>query len=456
MRTEIYDERLWGVVDIEATSQLSHQEIQKLKEEWADIAVNGWGKFFAAQTIHTPFGELYVFWGNEGPGYFIQMERDIKERRSNHPVVKLEIQADEHRGRLNYTGATLELPASDDFIKDALQRAHVKKGGGYQLNKEVNRLAYQISRMDEERLETFEGAIILRAEEDCDTPITLKELINIAYNLDCFEFRPGVLNDTELGKICIENGMVELLNRLPDDVIELLDLEKVGEELRRSDQGTFTSKGYVFKNKENFQMIYDGGQLPEIYDVPTGTISLRVIVAKFPHEYGVWIDLPTTKRALEWALNELAEASFKSCLIVESTGAALPFPLTGVEDIEDLNTLTKLIDAFPDSRTLAKYKAALELEHCDDLALALDIAANLDSYNFDQEIFSPARYAEYLLEEAGFDTEDPAFKWFDFEGFGERKLKEISYIPTAYGLISRNEIPFRQEYTRPQNGMKLQ
>lgn len=159
---------------------------------------------------------------------------------------------------------------------------------------------------------------------------------------------------------------------------------------------------------------------------------------------------------MKQALTTLKERSFDYCLVAENKGSAVPFSLIGDEEIGKVNLLAERVQAFPDSRTLAKYKAAMELERCDDLDLALDIAANLDSYNFDQKIFSPARYAEYLLEEAGFDTEDPAFKWFDFEGFGERKLKEISYIPTAYGLISRNEIPFRQDYTRPQQGMKLQ
>lgn len=125
-------------------------------------------------------------------------------------------------------------------------------------------------------------------------------------------------------------------------------------------------------------------------------------------------------------------------------------------DLEKLNLLAERVQEFSDNRMLAKYKAALELELCNDLNLALDIAANLDCYSFDQEMFSAARYAEYLLEEAGFDTEDPAFRRFDFEGYGERKLKEIGFASTAYGVVARNEVPFRQEYSAAQQGMKMQ
>lgn len=387
------------------------------------------------------------------------------------------ITADRLKKKRGYSSARLTLPAGRETIRDAMQRAHVQEDESYQVEyaggwpgflvrilekqtkcrlDEINLLAYQLSRMDQEQTDTLEGAITLRIEEDVGSPVTMKEVINFTYNLDCYDFHPGVIDDEDLGEICIDGGMLELFTKLPDDVMELLDPQKVGAELRRSDQGTYTSKGYVFRCKGNFQEIYDGSQCPEIPDIRTGLISVRLVSLAQQDEQGIWLDLPADEQAMKRVLDTLKERSFDYCLITENKGPAVPFSLIGDEEIGKLNLLAERVQAFPDSRTLAKYKAAMELEHCDDLDLALDIAANLDSYNFDQEIFSPARYAEYLLEEAGFDTEDSAFKWFDFEGFGERKLKEISYIPTAYGLITRNEIPFRQEYTRPQNGMKMQ
>lgn len=389
------------------------------------------------------------------------------------------ITADSLKKKRGYAGARLTLPAGRETIRDAMQRAHVQENESYQVEytsgwpgfltnilemdtgtehglEEINLLAYQLSRMNSEQMDTFEGAVALRAEEKGSGPFTLKELINFTYNLNCYEFYPGVTNDIALGIVCIEGEMMEFLEHLPEENFKFLDPQKVGKEFRRGDQGTFTQKGYVCKNGKPFQEMYDGNQYPEIPDMRKGLISVRLVSLAHQDEQGVWLDLPADEQAMRQVLTALKERSFDYCLIAENKGSAVPFSLIGDEEIGKLNLLAERVQAFPDSRTLAKYKAAMELEHCDDLDLALDIAANLDSYNFDQKIFSPARHAEYLLEEAGFDTEDPAFKRFDFEGFGERKLKEISYIPTAYGLISRNEIPFRQEYTRPQQGMKLQ
>ena len=102
-------------------------------------------------------------------------------------------------------------------------------------------------------METYEAAIQMRQEEKIDVPPTIKELINLCYNLDCYEFRPGIRNDRELGEVCLDGGISDWIDRLSDDVVELLDPEKVGMEQRREEQGVFTSKGYAFPNARSRQ-----------------------------------------------------------------------------------------------------------------------------------------------------------------------------------------------------------
>ena len=141
----------------------------------------------------------------------------------------------------------------------------------------------------------------------------------------------------------------------------------------------------------------------------------------------------------------------------ESIVPALKFQLAGDEDIRQLNTLAERITAFSDSRTLAKYKAVLMVEDCCDLDMVLDIANNLDCYDFDPQIMSPDYYAEYILKEAGFDPDDPAFLGFDFHDYGECQLQGSGYTATAYGTVSRNDREFIHEYTKsPEQGMTMQ
>lgn len=378
----------------------------------------------------------------------------------------------EQRG---YRGATLFLPATQAAIADAAYRARMEEGekvlvecygewpkcvqdsledmGGGRIE-EINLLAHQISQMDEFQKEAYEGAVTLWEEGHKDEQITLKELINLAYNLDCYEYRPGVVDDLTLGNIALENELLDTVSNLPEAVLDLLDPKKVGQEMRYRDGGIFTHSGYVFSNHIPHQEFYDGMHLPELFDMPKGILAVQIVSIDRFDEKGVWLEFPVSEQEKLDVLKRLQEPSFDSCVIKESIGTALNGPLAGDEDIDKLNTLVRKILKFPDQKAFAKYKAALELELCRELDKALDIEENLECYNYDPRISSPIDYAEALLKAAGIDPDDPAFSAFDFQGYGERQMRRSGYVQTEYGLISRNETPFVAQYKQT-NQMKM-
>lgn len=372
-----------------------------------------------------------------------------------------------------YYGVTiLSLPATERAMADAQYHAQIEDGSEYTVNccsgwpeflellinstdklslEEVNLLASQISRMDEFQIETLAGAVQLRQEENVDAPVTMKELINLAHNLDCYEYRTGILDDQTLGNIVLENDLLDTISGLPEDVLDLLDAEKVGQEMRRSEMGTFTETGYIVPNRMQHQELYDGIHLPDIPDMPKGMISVLLISIDRLDEVGVWLELPATEQEMQGVLKQLNERSFDNCLIKGSVSTAFPYPISGDEDIEKLNTLAQKIQAFPDQRTLAKFKAALEMEIRNEIECALDAAENLDCYDFDPKMYSPAVYAESIFKEAGIDPDDPAFAMFDFMGYGERQMQQAGHVQTTYGMILRNENPFVSRYSQTES-----
>ncbi len=385
--------------------------------------------------------------------------------------IQANIYADCHGNLRGYRGAMLELPATPYEIEDALQRARVPEGGGYTLEstgdwpdflwtalfnasplsgknalEELNLLADAVSRMDEIQIGTFEGATQLRLEETGKKTITLKELINLAASLDDYEFHPDVTNDLSLGRACMEGGMLDLVESLPDEVAELLDPAKVGKALRHSDHGAVTPKGYVYRGTAAArQDFYDGEHLPDCGEKHSGLLSLRMEKLDAPGAgSGVWLELPADKKALQWALLSIGEESFDACRIAETKSIipVLQYQLAGDEDIGRLNTLAErlreLQQEAPGGLMLMKYKAVLELEQYPDLDMELDIAANLGCYAYSPDILSPDEYGEYVLQSAGIDTNDPAFSGFDFNGYGERMLAKAGYVFTPYGAVSRN------------------
>lgn len=406
--------------------------------------------------------------------------------------MRVNIYADCHEELRGYQGAVLELPASPYEIRDALQRARVPEGGRYRLEctgdwpdffwpiffnnshrlgenalEELNLLADAVSRMDEIQIGTLEGAIPLHMGET-GRGISLKELLSLAACLDDYEFHLGVTNDLSLGRVCIEGGMLDLVESLPDEAAQLLDPAKVGEALRHSDHGAFTPRGYVYRSSTAArQDLYDGEHLPARREVHQGLLALRIEKLDAPDaDSGVWLELPADEKALRFALTSIGEESFESCWIAETKSAVILFQyqLAGDEDIGKLNTLAgrlqHLRQEMPDDLMLMKYKAVLELEQYPDLDMELDIAANLDCYDYSPDVLSPDAYGEYVLQSAGIDTGDPAFTHFDFRGYGERQLEQAGYVFTPYGAVSRNGQEFVHKYTKkeqtPGQGMAME
>lgn len=395
--------------------------------------------------------------------------------------MQVTIYAEKHRGQNGYQGADLELPAGRFAVGDAFQRAHMPEDGGYHLARfigwppflgriltgcgaekleELNLLAWKIGQMDEEQLAAYEGAVAMRQNEDIDMPVTVKELINILYNLGSYTFQPGILNDRMLGDMCLMGELLADLEPVSDEVFELLSEEKVGEYLRRSEQGEFTDKGYILRAAKEWREVYDGEHLPEQPEIHDGLISLRIESASssLSVNSGVWLELPAQWKDMEQVLASLGESSFGRCVIAEMKSILPPFGYEPAGDlyIDKLNLLVQRIEAFPDVGTLAKYKAAIAMDGCNDLDRMLDIAENLECYDFDRDVLSPADYGKYLLEEMGVDTADPAFAGFDFSGYGTRRLEASGFCCTPYGSVGRNDLPFVQEYTKQQSGMVMQ
>ena len=70
----------------------------------------------------------------------------------------------------------------------------------------------------------------------------VKDLINLAQNLDCFDYYPGVFDDADLGYYYIDDlGMIDI----PDYVANYFDYEAYGRDMSINEGGTFAETGYI-------------------------------------------------------------------------------------------------------------------------------------------------------------------------------------------------------------------
>jgi len=132
--------------------------------------------------------------------------------------------------------------------------------GEYENLDELNHLACLLSELDQSELEKFEAII-----DSGEYTGSVKDLINLTQNLDCFEFYSGITSDEELGRMYIED--FEAL-QIPEHLVDYIDYEAYGRDVRINEGGHFAPGGYVLNNNSRFIEHYSGREdIPDEHKV---------------------------------------------------------------------------------------------------------------------------------------------------------------------------------------------
>lgn len=90
----------------------------------------------------------------------------------------------------------------------------------YESIDELNHLAHLLSELDTSELEKFEAVI-----DSGEYTGSVKDLINLTQNLDCFEFYPDIDDDEALGRMYVQDfGSIQI----PEHLIDYIDYEAYG------------------------------------------------------------------------------------------------------------------------------------------------------------------------------------------------------------------------------------
>lgn len=135
--------------------------------------------------------------------------------------------------------------------------------GEYESLDELNYLANRIEELSESEWETFNAAV-----EMGEYTGSVKDLINLTENLDCYNFYSDIHSDEDLGYYWIEESGAydtEAMGRLSS----YIDYEAFGRDIRLEEGGTFTDNGYIVNNQDRFIEQYNGDRedIPDEYRV---------------------------------------------------------------------------------------------------------------------------------------------------------------------------------------------
>lgn len=117
---------------------------------------------------------------------------------------------------------------------------------------ELNHLACLLSELTSSELETLET--VLDSGDHCSS---VRDIINLTQNLDCYGFYPGVSDEETLGRIYVDD--LEMLD-VPDQVKPYFDYEAYGRDACIHENGHFAPGGYVVKESDHFVEVYHGLQ----------------------------------------------------------------------------------------------------------------------------------------------------------------------------------------------------
>ncbi len=133
--------------------------------------------------------------------------------------------------------------------------------GEYENLDELNMLASKLEDLTDYELDKYQAVI-----ESGEMDSSVRDLINLADNLDCYENYPDIDNDRDFGYFFIhETGIYDLDNM--GNLAAYIDYERFGRDCRILDGGVYTSFGYVVQNGGRVVEFYDGHEMPEEYRV---------------------------------------------------------------------------------------------------------------------------------------------------------------------------------------------
>lgn len=325
--------------------------------------------------------------------------------------------------------ARLELPASPLELHDAMDKVQLQENEELYLEiddyygfeylaphlmeldaslNELNDLAGRLAVLDETEQEAFDGLLRLEIQikvESNGSILTMEDLRTLAVSAgaDCCHV-VGATSDAELGRFYAENGFMEELDGLSDDVFEMLDFGKIGKALRTGENGTFTRSGYVVKHSELVTAPPCAKELPEKPEY-----LFRLTLGLHPDledDRTVTLELPASAEALRKVQKQLGADGWEGAMVLDYDGIipqAAEFADLPME-LDAFNDFAEAVEDMPSrEKQIPKLKALLEHFEVTDLATAAGLAEHIGDYILTPEISSPQ---EAAIDELNFTIQN--------------------------------------------------
>lgn len=353
----------------------------------------------------------------------------------------------------DYKGCKLVLPASDRQIQDALDQARVTERDsyriadlgdcGYVLKKylnlsdckieEINYIARHMQQITEEEDHIYDEMILLKITDEVKT-LPVGVFIDAFANMNKMEFHPGVYDDISLGEIALEAQMMPWMEQIPDEALPFLSYEKIGECIRKQENGFYSQDGYYSISVSEWEEIHNTVSL-ENTDRESSIFSVEME----DQEAGIslWIKLPCSEKAIEKAclalrVEDMDDGEILSVRCFIPVLDQISYHMT----FSHLNEMAGKINRMSRAE-LVKYKAVLEYSECKTAEEAFSLIDMLDQYDFCQRPINLAELGREYFVKFGIAPGKLKLQDGDYAWYIEAKLNGVNMKKTRYGIVHK-------------------
>lgn len=286
----------------------------------------------------------------------------------------------------------------------------------------LNLFAERLENFDSSEMTAFKSLLI--AEPYCD----FEDILLMTYWLDSVKIYPCE-SCCKLGETVIKNKIMPELKKCSDEILALLDCEKVGRLMQKREIGVFVDGHYcVTSGYEKPDISIDIGRPENCFF----RLLIAPIKANNVPDYGSaqWVTLPFDEEDMDMNFDRM------TCVKRESSLPELLQNQMQQEKIHELNDFAKLLSELSHN-DFVKLKAVMELENVHKILDTLDCIGRLDEYEFDRLVSNESEFGRtYLAQNLPTNFNNSMLENIDLCDFGREILCHKQGKITSYGAIS--------------------
>ena len=228
--------------------------------------------------------------------------------------------------------------------------------------------------------------------------------------------------------------------------LENLDGKETALALISGQPGYVTQYGVVYDNSIKLEQAYDRKHLPPIWMAENCILELKIrATGEDDPKKQEWVQLPTSQIKLERAMRRAGIASCSEMQMLVSD-SRFPDEVDCTLDVEhgslfELNRLCHACSGFKE-QNFVKLGAVCQMAKPECAANLLQLAENLDQFDFAPGVHTPEEYGRYMIQKSGhFEYDENLDEFYNYGDYGVQRMLQEDGVFVDRGYHRRPAVP---------------